>query len=374
MACDDEALAIAGNMPELRCLQLIGNGLTDVGLTTILDGCPRLESLDLRACFHIELEGNLGNRLLEQIKDLCNKITPMENPDPPVEEVRNWLELPCDLMLMILMKVGPFDILESAQFVCKVWYTLCIEPVLWRTIHIQNVKDPHMVLKYEKMMFNAVNRSAGGLIDVSIEGFGSDQLCSYIASQSRQLKRLRLANCDTILSENVFVKALEKLSSLEELELTLWDFEYAEPISVIKSCHSLITTFKFNNLCSTSPYQPSDNEALAIAASMPQLRHLQLIGNNMTNVGLTAILDSCPRLQSLDLRACYYLDLEEDLGKRLSEQIKDLRHPYDSTEDYNFPTTDNDPYDYWQYDSNHNDYSATEPDYIDDNDYDYWPC
>ncbi|XP_074267286.1 F-box protein SKIP19-like [Silene latifolia] len=107
----------------------------------------------------------------------------MENPNEPVEEVRNWLELPCDLMLMILMKVGPFDILESAQFMCKVWYTLCKEPNLWRTVHIENIMELAMGLEYEMMMFNAIDRSSGGLIDLSIDGFGSDELCSYIASQ-----------------------------------------------------------------------------------------------------------------------------------------------------------------------------------------------
>ncbi|XP_074267288.1 F-box protein SKIP19-like [Silene latifolia] len=298
-----------------------------------------------------------------------DEIAPMENQNVPVEQVRNWLALPCDLMLLILMKVGSFGILESAQFVCKVWYTLCKEPVLWRIIHIRNIEfDPDMLLVYEKMVFNAIDRSAGGLIGLSIEGFGSDELCSYIPSQSSQLKHLRLANCNDISFDKALVEALKKLSSLEELELTLCDFEKGAPVSVINSCPCL-TTFKFNNLGSKSPYVNNDEEALAIAASMPQLRHLQLIGNNMTNVGLTAILDSCLRLQSIDLRACYHLDLEGDLGKRLSEQIKDLRHPYDSTQDYNFPTTEDDHddryHDYWQYVSKYLDCFYPEPDSCD---------
>ncbi|XP_074267290.1 putative F-box/LRR-repeat protein 23 [Silene latifolia] len=235
------------------------------------------------------------------------------------------------------MKVTPYDILESAQFVCIEWYTLCQEPDLWRSVHIRKIDEPDMGNKYEKMMFNAIARSAGGLIDLSIEGFGSDELCSYIASQSSQLKRLRLAKCDGI-SKRALVKALAKLSSLEELELTLCNFRNKGAVSVINSCPSL-TTFNFNNLGSKSRYLKSDKEALAIAASMPQLRHLQLIGNNLTNVGLTAIKDACPRLESLDLRGCYHLNLEGDLGNTLSEQIMELRRPYDTTDDYSYPIT-----------------------------------
>lgn len=80
-----------------------------------------------------------------------------------------------------------------------------------------------------------------------------------------------------------------------------------------------------------------DEEALTIAKSMPGLRHLRLFGNSLTNKGLQTILDGCPHLESLDLRQCYGLQLNGDLGKRCSQQIKSLRLPYDSTADYEFP-------------------------------------
>ena len=67
---DDEAFAIAKNMPKLQHLQLIGNRLTNAGLLAILDGCPLLESLDLRGCFNVNLQGSLGKRCVEQIKEL----------------------------------------------------------------------------------------------------------------------------------------------------------------------------------------------------------------------------------------------------------------------------------------------------------------
>ena len=66
--CNEEALAVAQNMPGLKSLQLFGNKLTNDGLVAILDGCRHLESLDLRQCFNVNLGGNVGKRCAEQIK------------------------------------------------------------------------------------------------------------------------------------------------------------------------------------------------------------------------------------------------------------------------------------------------------------------
>ncbi|GLT67389.1 hypothetical protein SLA2020_397030 [Shorea laevis] len=68
--CDEAAQAIAQTMRELRRLQLFGNKLSNFGLVAILDGCSHLESLDLRRCFNVTLQGDLEKRCVEQIKHL----------------------------------------------------------------------------------------------------------------------------------------------------------------------------------------------------------------------------------------------------------------------------------------------------------------
>ncbi|KAL3833682.1 hypothetical protein ACJIZ3_008418 [Penstemon smallii] len=108
--------------------------------------------------------------------------------------------------------------------------------------------------------------------------------------------------------------------------------------SIGRSC-PILKSFTFNDRAYKYPlvegYEAKDDEyALAIAKTMPNLRHLRLFGDQMTNEGLQAILDNCQRLESLDLRKCFNIDLTGDLGKRLSRQIKNLRRPSDSTADY----------------------------------------
>ncbi|XP_019170313.1 PREDICTED: putative F-box/LRR-repeat protein 23 [Ipomoea nil] len=70
MECDDDALAIAENMHGLHHLSLFGNKITNKGVQAILDGCPHLESLDLRRCSNVTLEGDLGVRCSQRIKNL----------------------------------------------------------------------------------------------------------------------------------------------------------------------------------------------------------------------------------------------------------------------------------------------------------------
>ncbi|XP_070047668.1 F-box protein SKIP19-like [Nicotiana tomentosiformis] len=64
---DEEAIAIAENMPKLHNLQVVGNKMTNEGLEAILNGCPNLESLDLRRCFNVNLGGDVRKRCSQQI-------------------------------------------------------------------------------------------------------------------------------------------------------------------------------------------------------------------------------------------------------------------------------------------------------------------
>jgi len=75
------------------------------------------------------------------------------------------------------------------------------------------------------------------------------------------------------------------------------------------------------------PEDKDDNVAFAIAKTMPELRQLMILNNILSNDVLLAILDGCPLLESLDLRGCLHVDLDENLEKRCIEQVKEFRFP-----------------------------------------------
>lgn len=206
-----------------------------------------------------------------------------------------------------------------------------------------------MPFNLEKMCRYAVDRSQGQLIDINIEYFGTDELLLYISQRCSQLRRLQLVCCYGGITGDVLIQAVRNFPLLEELHLyyTYIDAEAIEAIG--RSCPQL-KSFKLNNRWYRQPDVVCDMEAQVIAQNMPELRHLQLFGNKMTNEGLQAILNGCPHLESLDLRQCFNIYFGGDIGRLCTQRIRDLRRPHDSTHDYRF---DAEIYDYGTSDDDH---------------------
>ncbi|KAJ9140847.1 hypothetical protein P3X46_031443 [Hevea brasiliensis] len=103
---------------------------------------------------------------------------------PPQEPYRNWVELTQDVTASILWKLGAVEILSAAQLVCSTWRSVWKDPSVWRSIDMRNLGDLwHMGYGLKKMCRHAVDRSSGGLVDINIEYFGTDDLLKYIADR-----------------------------------------------------------------------------------------------------------------------------------------------------------------------------------------------
>ncbi|MCL7025585.1 hypothetical protein MKW94_019079 [Papaver nudicaule] len=261
----------------------------------------------------------------------------MENETPiSSEEIRNWLELPPDVLTHIFLKLGAIDILFRAQSVCSAWRRVSKEPLLFRFIDMRNRWDLFDGNMYdmEKMAREAVDRSCGQLVEFSVEHFGTHELVEYVADKSVSLRCLRLVSCYQV-SDDALITLAKKAVMLEELEICYCSFSEEVFKTVGKACPQL-KSFRLNSQGFRRPHMEIDDEAIAIAESMPQLRRLHLFGNKLTNVGLRAILDGCLHLESLDLRQCFNVNLEGNLLKSCRERLIKLRLPNDSTDDYEF--------------------------------------
>ncbi|OWM71285.1 F-box protein SKIP19-like [Punica granatum] len=247
----------------------------------------------------------------------------------------NWPELPRDLTAAILLRLGAIEILNTAQRVCTQWRSICKEPSMWRTIDMPNGGDLWDTGEdLDVMCRHAVDRSCGGLVDIRIENFCTDELLNYITASCTQIKRLRLVRCYYVSDEGLS-EAAAKLPMLEDLELSYCSFS-EEALEAV-GCHCRrLKSLKLNSQGFRYPHIEVDEGAQAVAKTMPELRQLQLFGNKLTNVGLKAILDGCPHLEFLDLRQCFNINLSGKLGKQCAERIKDLRQPLDSTHDYEY--------------------------------------
>ncbi|KAI3680977.1 hypothetical protein L6452_35757 [Arctium lappa] len=247
--------------------------------------------------------------------------TSAADPSSAMAETPNWLELPHEIMGgMILQRLGTVEILNNAQKVCTTWRKICKDPAMWKVIDMrQFFDDCDTDYDIEQLAKQAVYRSCGELIDISLEYFGTDDLLDYISHSSSKLNRLRLTNCYGVTGFGLN-NALKRLPHLETLKLSYISI-CAEDIEVIgRNCPQL-KSFKMKIL-----FMRCDGDAHAIANSMPTLRHLKLVGSTMDNDdGVQAILNGCPHLESLDLRGCFYLRLDGDLEKLCRERIKDFK-------------------------------------------------
>ncbi|KAI3940595.1 hypothetical protein MKW92_002984 [Papaver armeniacum] len=252
------------------------------------------------------------------------------------EEVRNWAELPHDVLSHIFLKLGAIDILLSAQSVCPTWRKVSKEPSLFRSIDMRNRPDLVNGKTYDlkKLAREAVDRSCGQLVEFSMDGFGNNELLAYIADKSCELRCLRLVSSYEVRGDALMNMA-KKAFMLEELEICHCSLSEDTLIAVGNACPQL-KSLRLNRPGYRRPHIECDNEALAIAGNMLELRHLQLFGNKLTNMGLKAILDGCLHLESLDLRQCFNVNLEGDLLKFCRDRLIKIRFPNDSSDDCEF--------------------------------------
>ncbi|XP_076938898.1 putative F-box/LRR-repeat protein 23 [Bidens hawaiensis] len=161
---------------------------------------------------------------------------------------RNWLELPSGIMVNILQRVGVDDILHNAQKVCTAWHEI--------------YKDP------------AMRRNLGFVSSI----------------RSSQLRHLELVYYVSTIDGIMSTEAFKKLSSLEELSLVRTMIKKVNIEDVGRYC-PLLKTLKLNEEGFRLRELVMDgadvqNEiALAIAENLPQLTHLELIGNCIQNIG-----------------------------------------------------------------------------------------
>ncbi|CAI9264198.1 unnamed protein product [Lactuca saligna] len=257
-----------------------------------------------------------------------------------MEETLDWLKMPHELMANIIRRLDAKEILNSALKVCTTWSIICKDPAMWRIIDMHEPGEAcDKDYDLEALTKQAIDLSCGELIDISIQGFGTGDLLHYIVLRSSKLKSFCLKNCDVTGDE--LSDAVKRVPMLEKLHLSYISID-AYDIEVIgQNCPQLKSFMLNSKEFEPHPQTENDNDALAIANNMPELRHLDLFDSDITNNGLKAILNGCPHLESLDVRMCYNLDLDGSLGKLCMEQIKDLKYADDSV--------DNSWFHYWMH-------------------------
>lgn len=260
-------------------------------------------------------------------------------------ESPNWLELPTDITRNILQRIDIVERVTSVCLVCSLWWNIYKDPLMWRTIQMAN----HIAYYnyYATICRYAIERRCDYLEDINIHVFGAGDLLRGISNCGSHLRRMKLVHPWGI-SGLKLSQACRELSQLEELEFT-FSFVAKDDLETIGQYCPLLKVMKLSVTCMELSYAKRDDEAFAIAKTMPGLRYLKISGILLTNDGVLAILDGCPLLESLDLEGCVCNKngLSKSLRKQCHERIKDLELPDDNSY-YNLNLTNNDEYIEWE--------------------------
>ncbi|XP_010422438.1 PREDICTED: putative F-box protein At4g05475 [Camelina sativa] len=190
------------------------------------------------------------------------------------EESRNWAELPSDLTSSILLRLGAVEILENAQKVCTSWRRICKDRTMWQKIDMRDLGNRRVGdLDFEILCRHAVDLSQGGLLEIHLDVFATNELISYIAERSRNLISLGLHQR---MTNEGLVNAIAKFPFLETLEVSHSALRL-DSKAIGRACPHL-KTLKLNSsgwsgYISFRTVCDDDDYPLAIAESMQVFRH-----------------------------------------------------------------------------------------------------
>ncbi|MED6132816.1 hypothetical protein PIB30_022459 [Stylosanthes scabra] len=217
-----------------------------------------------------------------------------------------WANLPRDVIQTIFNKLGAIEVLTNASRVCRSWRKISMEPSTWHTVDMRPFGHPKfMDYQLDRLCRRAIHRSRGNLVDITIDG-GS-------------LRRLRLVRCHHKISVKGLCDMLKKLPLLEELEITHCKGLSFLALQDITRHTPLLKSLKFNQ--QDCIYSINVGHLSAIAESLPKLSYLQLTKSPLDKLSFRAILDRCPHLETLDLRQCYGLDIEEMIQETRTKRV-----------------------------------------------------
>ncbi|KAL6627722.1 hypothetical protein ACP70R_031448 [Stipagrostis hirtigluma subsp. patula] len=263
----------------------------------------------------------LGGRPLRSVKLHLSVFASL--PLPPE---RDWAELPPDLISAVFHRLGPVQIMLAADKVCRSWRRAARdEPDLWRRVDMRGCRElsSRDLVDLDKMAVDAVLRSQGQCEAFCGEGSDvNDDFLRFLADQAPLLKTLILTKCEKV-SEQGFLRAIKRFPQLEELELSkCWRTYHQQGILkvVAKACPKL-KHLRHGHFCPyyQFEYEDRDDSEAMVVATMHELRSLQLYHNKLTIKGLVAILDNCLKLESLDLRDCHGIDMNDTIRAKCAK-------------------------------------------------------
>ncbi|XVF39547.1 hypothetical protein PTKIN_Ptkin01aG0043000 [Pterospermum kingtungense] len=137
------------------------------------------------------------------------------------------------------------------------------------------------------------------------------------------LQALRLPRSE--MSDSIVEQTAGRLSTITFLDLSYCGKIGARALEAIgKHCKHLVSLCRNMHPLDAAGKSPQDDEANAIAATMPRLKRLEMAYNLITTGSVLNILSCCPQLEFMDLRGCWDVKLDSQFLKEKFPKLKVL--------------------------------------------------
>ncbi|XVF15231.1 hypothetical protein REPUB_Repub09cG0133000 [Reevesia pubescens] len=232
-------------------------------------------------------------------------------------EFRRWDELIPDTLGLIFKNLSLQETLTVIPRVCKSWRKAVTGPYCWQDIDIEQWSQQCQPETLRHMLEMLITRSSGSLRKLCVTGLPNDQSFSFIADNAKSLQTLRLPRSD--ISDSVVEQVAGRLSSVTFLDLSYcWNIGAPALEAIGKHCKLLMGLRRTMHPLKVTNKLSQDDEALAIATTMPKLKQLEVAYLLISTEGVIKILENCPELELLDVRGCWTVKLDENFLKKFS--------------------------------------------------------
>lgn len=236
---------------------------------------------------------------------------------------RNWADLLPDALGLIFSNLSLQETLTIVPRVCKSWNHIVLGPYCWQNINILDWSYRSNPDHIDHMLRLLVTRSGGALREITVSGILNDLTFSFLADNARSLQILQIPRCN--ISDSIVEQVSTKLSAVTFMDLSYCCKIGARALSAIgKSCKSLVGFRRNMHPIDLKERRPQAEEAVAIAATMPKLKHLEMAYNCIDTKSVVVIIESCNKLEFLDVRGCWDVKLDQDWLEKRALTVKVL--------------------------------------------------
>lgn len=238
-------------------------------------------------------------------------------------EFRSWEELIPDALGLIFRNLPLQEILTVVPRVCKSWSRAVSGPYCWQEIELDEWCRRVDSEQIERMLDLLVRRSCGSCRRIAVSGLPNDSILSFIVDHAGSLQSLELPRSE--VSDAGIEQIAGRLPNITFLDISSCKKIGARALKAFGvHCKSLIGLRRTMHPLEVAGKVCQDDEALAIAVTMPKIRHLELAYLLLTTQGVLEILSRCADLEFLDIRGCWDVKLDEKFLKEKHARLKVL--------------------------------------------------